>query len=294
VTEVVVEPQFRPVPETTCQQSLDRWDWAATSTFTVGSWELGLRSSTLQMDEALRTLLRPQLRPELDAPPNYSLFHAPSAARGEMQRLHELFQGCGTRWRTRSAAELVRTLLLELEGDRLTEQDDVLAVSAVVLVVDGAAVLIPTSFRQPFVDAGRRLAAGGALLWPAAMVGLDPVTGEVVLPAPSLEVEPDGWRLLEALDDAPERELPEPGRYPVRSWLAPKWRNSEGAVTRAQALLGAFYAVANRDLMGPARTLSGLAGVVSSSEVRPLLLEGDVAEAVLAATGAGGDGLADT
>lgn len=283
MTEVVVEPAYRPLPETTCQQSLDRWGWAATSTFTVGRWELGLRSSTKELDEALRTLLRPHLRADLQAPANYSLFHAPEAAPGQPQRFHELFQGCSARWRTRSAVDLVRTLLLELEGDRLTQQADWLALSAVAFVADGAAVLVPTSFRQVFVDAAPRLAARGVLLWPAGIVGLDPATGEVVLPGTGLDIAPEGWPLLEALQDGPARPLPSPGRYPVRTWLVPQWRREQGPPTRAQALVGAFHSVANRDLVGAAGTLAGLAAAVSSSHVRPVQLDGDVAAVVQAA-----------
>lgn len=279
MTETLGAVRFLPVPATTCQQSLDNWGWAATSTFAVGGWDLGIRSSTAELDAAVRALLGHRLRPDLQAPQNYSLFQAPRAAPEQPQRMHELFQGCSTRWRCRSTAELVKVLLLQLEGDRLMEQDDLLALTAVVGVVDGAAVLVPTTFRQPFLDAIRSLIRRGTLLWPASTVGLDPTTGEVVLPAADLEVDPEGWRLLPE-GDGPEREIPAPGRYPVRIWLELQWRRDPEPLTRARALLSAFEWVRNRELVGPRRTLAGLATVLGSSQVRPLLLEGDVTAAI--------------
>jgi hypothetical protein len=281
VTETTIAGALRPVADTSCQQSLDRWGWAATSGFAVGPWVLGLRSSSLELDAALRMLLRTAQAGDVQAPPNFSLFQAPAVAPGEPRRLHELFEGCGTRWRCRSLRELVEVLLLQLAGDALLDQDELFALSAVVLVEGGSAVLFPTTFRQPFVDALRVLARRGVQVWPATTVGLDPATREVVLPAVSLETDRAGWRAVSALDDGPALGLPAPGRYPIRTWCELQWRRGRPVPSRGQALQHAFPAVGNRQLLSAEVVLAGLADVLRSTEVSALVLEGDVAQAVL-------------
>ncbi|MFN2538033.1 MAG: hypothetical protein ABR549_07760 [Mycobacteriales bacterium] len=279
MTSLLAPPRYRPVPETSCQQSLDNWGWAATSTFSVGELDLGVRSSSGQLDEAVRQLLAPELRADLKAPANYSLFQAPRAEPGDPQRLHELFEGCASRWRARSAAELVTVLLLQLEGQRLRQQSEVIALSAVVLVTAAGAVVVPTGYRQPFLEAAPILRRDGALLWPACTVGLDPSTGEIVLPAPALALDGSAWPAIARLDNGPPRELPVPGRYPLAGWLPLLWRPPERPMTRGQAVLGAYPAIVNLDLIGAERALRALARAVAAP-LRPLLIEGDTRLAI--------------
>ena len=281
MTETALAGDLRPVADTGCQQSLDGWGWAATSGFAVGPWVLGLRSSTAELDAALRQLLRTAYVGDVQAPPNFSLFQAPPTAPGEPRRLHELFEGCGTRWRCRSLRELVEVLLLQLAGDALLDQQELLALSAVVLLEGGSAVLFPTTFRQPFVDAIRVLSRRGVQVWPATIVGLDPTTREVVLPAVGLETDASGWQALSALGDGPALGLPKPGRYPISTWCELQWRRGRPAPSRGQALQHAFPAVGNRQLLEPERVLGGLADVLRATDVAALVLEGDVAQALL-------------
>src|SRR5260221_13471486 len=83
----VAEPRFLE-PFSTCSsciETLDDLDWVASSTFRVGEWALGVRSSSLATDAALRRVLAAHLL-DVEAPPNFSALMADEPGPGGQAR----------------------------------------------------------------------------------------------------------------------------------------------------------------------------------------------------------------
>src|SRR5580704_11051642 len=92
-----------------CLDALDDLGWPAASTFRVGAWALGVRSSNTETDDLLRRVLASHVV-DIDAPANFSALMADDGAR----TFHFLYRASDALVRTRVAGRVVRTLIAHL------------------------------------------------------------------------------------------------------------------------------------------------------------------------------------
>ena len=101
---------FEPASEcNSCLDALDDLRWVAASTFRVGAWALGVRSSNGAIDDLLRRVLAAHVL-DIDAPANFSALMADDRARS----FHFLYRASDALVRTRVAGRVVRTLISHL------------------------------------------------------------------------------------------------------------------------------------------------------------------------------------
>ncbi|HVE63504.1 MAG TPA: hypothetical protein VNB94_06865, partial [Mycobacteriales bacterium] len=209
---------------------MSRSVWAATSTFHVAGWDLGVRSSTPELDELVRRALTAHHQPGLDAPANFSL-EAPreeESVRGA-RPLHLLYENWSPVATARSDAGLVQALLGQLESYALVERTDLPVLNAGVLLTgDGRAIVQPRDHRKDLQDRSRALAKDGLTLHPSPLALLDPASGEIVI-EPTLTVD-------ESVLSSPVT----PGRFPIAAWGLHAPGEFGAALSRAAAALRAF------------------------------------------------------
>ncbi len=233
--------------------------WAASSTFRVGAYAFGVRSSTAEMDAALRAVLAAHVLDGVAAPANYSMLLAERHGRGP-EPLHLLYRGHAPVVRSRSPRRLVEGLVANLGRWGARRRDDVLQVEALALVGPTGAVLAPPRLRADLARLPRRLARAGIVAADGPVVTVDPETAELVVEEP--EVRVDGAALA-AVDAGPGRagdreESVAPGRYRLSGWA---FVGDPGQLTRAGGVVRAAGWLWNFETLGAARALESLGRV---------------------------------
>ncbi|MGH3342810.1 MAG: hypothetical protein ACRDPK_07995 [Carbonactinosporaceae bacterium] len=220
------------------------------------------------MDRLVAHSLAGRLVEGAHAPPNYVL---------RLGHQHVLRSSCQTLVRTRSLHRLLRALHALL-ADHVAEQDTTaVRVDTLVLIRDGAALLLPPTLR-PLLCVEDELSRRGFQILDGCVATLDISNGELVVAPPVMPVE--GATLTRARAVAPEPAGPpptaEPGRYPVRIWVTTAaGRGVEGhapvaAPRRALVVAQANQRVRNRERIGAQAALSTLARAASGA--RPLAM----------------------
>jgi len=202
-----------------------------------------------------------------DVPPTFSITLAEHAPRG-LRPLHVLHRGAPVAVSSRRAIRVLEALPLHLAVHTDLAASGLVALPAVAVAAAGTApgepvVLIPQSPRA--ANRERRGARRGLTIADTPVVLLDPATGEVVVGAPGLTVDPAPLRALGATVPDLGAE-PEPlawGRYPVAAIGAP------GATDRTRALLA--LAPPNEGWPDAPGALAALAALCERVEI----LEGD-------------------
>ena len=243
--------------------------WAATSTFDVDGLYVGVRSSTTSLDDVLRAALAAHLVETVEAPANYSVQLGEPSASGAGTGFHFLYRSSASVVRTRDARRVAHGLFTHLSSHRVDPGPGLLRVHGVTLVAGGTAVLAPAVLRQWLDLIERRLNGQGLRIADTPWALVDPTRAEVVVPAPSLQVN---WSALERLDTLtggrgrPDPPV-EPGRYPLVGWAFWVGADVTGGLSRAQAVMhalqltiGATDAAGGRDDVQ--RALDALASVV--------------------------------
>jgi hypothetical protein len=159
---------------------------AGLTTYRVGKRLIGVRTNDLGAGEWLRAVLRAHVVPEVDAPPNVSLFVGD--ADGKVRKLHRLYRGGGVVLHTRSMGRLVRAALANLDAF-LAPPAGIRRIHARVLVRDGGAVLVNQRFYGQLDGIERRLERVGYQVAETHGAPVDPRTYEVVLAQPRFNVD---------------------------------------------------------------------------------------------------------
>lgn len=269
------EPKLLELASSTCYscvESLDDVDWVATSTFHVGPWAVGVRSTSATTDTALRRILATHLL-DADAPPYFSaLVSDEGPDNGKARSFNFLYRSSDTLVRTRSPGRVVRTLLHYLsdlvpsdpvEPDALTVR-----LRATGLIVEGRAIVAPEDLRTEMAAIETRLNRAGMRVIDAPVLHLEPGTGHVIVPEPAITVDGDALAEYERTHPSP-RELAavQPGRYPIAAWALETSADAVGPVGRAQGVAAAAQLVANADVVGAQRALDVVAGALEATPV---------------------------
>jgi thiol-disulfide isomerase/thioredoxin len=202
--------------------------WTANATYRIGDYHVGIRTDSAAADAVVAGLLAAyRADDDPSVPANYSLVLGGDGDRkGGRSRAKELcllLWGNATVVRSRSARRVLLGLanhLAELvPPPELT--DATVATTALALVRDGEALLVPGGLTGRLEQLQPRLARSGLQIVDVPRPRVDLVAGALVVPSP-LAVDA---AVLDALDDGValgRAELPrvEPGRYPLRAWAS--------------------------------------------------------------------------
>jgi hypothetical protein len=242
-----------------CIDTLDDLDWVTSSTFRVGQWALGVRSSNLEMDEALRRVLGAHLV-DVEAPANFSVLMAD----GQTRTFNFLYRASDSLVRTRVPGRVLRTLISHL-SDFVEPSSPTVRLNATGLIVGGRAIVAPDELRAEMANIETRLNAAGMQVIDAPTLHLEPETGQVIVPEPALTVDAEALADYEREHPPPGRELAPvlPGRYPIMAWALVTGEDRVGPVGRAQGVAAAARQVANADDLGAQQTLNVVVGALA-------------------------------
>jgi hypothetical protein len=160
-----------------------------------------VRTNDPAAGDRLRALLRAYVVPDVDAPPNVSLFVGD--ADRQVRELNRLHRGGGVALHTRSMGRLVRAAVAHLDG-YLPLPEGVRRLHARVLVRDGMAVLVTHMYARMLGGIERRLERVGYQVADTYGAPVDPRTHEVVLAPPRFELDAGSVASLDR-DFPPER-----------------------------------------------------------------------------------------
>jgi hypothetical protein len=250
-----------------CVDSLNDLDWVAASTFHVGPWAVGVRSTSADTDAALRRILRAHLLDD-DAPPYFSAF-VPDAAPtdGGARPFNFLYRSSDSLVRTRAPGRIVRALLHYL-SDLVEPGPATLRLRATGLIVGGRAIVAPEALRTSMTLVEALLNRAGIQVIDAPVVHLEPDSGAVVVPEPLLTVDAaalDAYERSRPAAGNGSRELAPvaPGRYPLAAWALTTAADAIGPIGRAEGVAAAAQQVANADTFGAQPALEVVAGALA-------------------------------
>lgn len=249
-----------------CLAALDDLGWAASSTFRVGEWALGVRSSNVEVDDVLRRVLAAHLV-AVDAPANFSLLMADERAR----TFHFLYRASDALVRTRVAGRVLRTLIAHL-STFADPSSSVIRLDAAAVIVGDRAIVVPESLRAELGSIETRLNLAGMTVVDAPTLHLEPESASVIVPEPALTVDTDALAEYERAQHSPARELApaQPGRYPIAAWALVTGPDRVGPVGRAQGVAAAARQVANAAELGAQPTLEAVADALREVPVAGL------------------------
>ena len=257
---------------------VDRLVWAATTAVRVGSYHLGIRSSSNEVDRWVRETFAEHLVDDPEVPANYSLRIIPQPGEG-IEELHVLYRGCAKVISARSPRRVVQTLLAHLaELDDRQRESDLVRLDAGAVIAEGRAAIIPASLRYKVPALHRRLEPHGLELVDALSVAVDPHSGALVLPPCRLVA--DGTHAVAPWSDADDLEDDRvgavAGRYHVVAWAF----MLDPPPSRAAALAAVVAKVNDRHryegaawVRGLARSMQHVVGIDAGPQVGRQLAE---------------------
>ncbi|HEX4490197.1 MAG TPA: hypothetical protein VH914_03240 [Acidimicrobiia bacterium] len=248
-----------------CIESLDDMEWEAASTFLVGEWALGVRSSTAELDADLRRILAAHVI-DLDAPANFSALVSRGDDDEQVHGFHFLYRASDTLVRTRTPRRIVRTLLHHLSDFAEPAATTTLPrLAAVGLVANGRAVIAPERIRAELPNVESRLNDAGVAIVDVPVLHLDPDDACLVVPEPALTIDRDALADFERRHPPAPRELEPvaPGRYPLAAWAFTTEEHAAGPLGVAPAVAAGAQEVVNAAAVGAQAVLDGVAAVFS-------------------------------
>jgi hypothetical protein len=243
-----------------CIDTLDDLDWVASSTFRVGQWALGVRSSSVETDAALQRVLRAHLV-DVDAPANFSLLMADDDTR----TFNFLYRASDALVRTRAPGRLLRTLVSHL-SEFVERSSAVARLSVTGLLVGGRVIVAPDALRDEIANIETRLNVAGIRVIDAPILELERGTGHVIVPEPALSLDTDALADYERDHPSSGRELAPvlAGRYPIAAWALTTSENRLGPIGAAQGVAAAAQQVVNADRLGAQQALDVVADALTT------------------------------
>jgi hypothetical protein len=237
----------------------------ALRSFRIGSLHIGVRTNTVELDEAVSATLRDQLVEDADVPPNYSILReSPHGDHGRAR--FRIFIGCKHATTTRTLARAVAILCGYLEdhlpGPRLRRgRAELLGLA---LIHREESLLAPWQLRYgaPLMEA--RLEGHGIRILEHRSIIVDVESKEIVVEPRRLPPAfPGGDAHLQNDPGGRVRE----GRYPLRAWLVWQGWRWEHVTPGIAAAYGMTIAHLDKD---PGKTLHALSRLVDGLPVRAI------------------------
>lgn len=261
---------YYPLYATPCLDKLSALDWAATSTFHLGRWAIGVRSSSAALDEALRAALADHVIDTVgDVPPNVSIRLPDDPGTGPARSLNLLHWTHADVVRSRGPHRVLEGLLHILFFRGQEPPTDALHVTALALEKDGRALIVPGQLRYELPTLAHRLRRLGIRVVDTPQVRIDLATGELVVPRLEDHISLDRAPLAPWLDQPVVDPPVPPGRYPVAAWALGRANDDElpGPLSRANGVLRAFSIITNQEGLGGHATLAGLGRAFAQARV---------------------------
>ncbi len=218
-------------------------EWAGTAAYRIGDVHVGIRYNEPETAAVLDRLLAGARVQDRRTPDNYSVALHPTMGAGS-RRLNLLVQDGNQLVRSRSAARVLAALLNHLDAQLTPPDEHLLALDASAGVVEGRALLLPSGLVHWAKQIQTKLARRGIVLVDAPYVSIDPESGELVVPTPSMPHDP---KVLDELDDdarlAPELPHIGPGRYPIAAWYLSRGPDAIGPMSPVEAVASAYRLV---------------------------------------------------
>ncbi len=201
--------------------------WAATDAYQIGDYRIGIRTDSDRTRELVGEFLASVRMPEGSrAPGDYAIVLGDGGT--TKTGLNLVLQGNSTVVRSRSPRRAMLGLAAYLASHESTIRPGRVRVSAMAVVTNGEAVILPEEVNDWLDELQPRLARDGSAPVDRPFVTVDLETREVVVDDPGVAIALD----LSVLDEVPEppprrseRPMVEPGRYPLRRWLI--WQSNE-------------------------------------------------------------------
>ena len=245
--------------------------WASTVALDIGDYQVGVRADSIRTEQLLARGFSAYLVQEgTPAAANFSVVLG-GADSGDTKALSLLLAADTTVLRTRSPRRVMRALQARLSGLLDRPGDGLVRTVTVAALAGDRAFLLPQAAVRWMEYLQPRLARLGVRLSDAPGALVDPATGELVIPEPSIEVAYD---VLEELGEVPSSrsELPpmEPGRYQLAAWGFESGQSAENErSSRAGAIAALLPAVeGSPDRLGT--VIEQLERIVQQLRVIPL------------------------
>jgi hypothetical protein len=239
--------------------------WEGIRAYAFGEHHVGVKYDDADTAAVLDRLFPGARVDDARAPDNYAvaLGGTPTTkGAGASRSLKLLVQGSRQLVRSRSSARVLAGLLQYLSADLGSgdeREDSLLRVYATPAVADGRAVLLPAGLVDHVKQLQPRFAKVGVSMVDTPGALIDPVTAELVVPAPTI---PFDAAVLDELDAdvklGPELPWARPGRYPLHSWLVVRGPDSVGPMSPGVALTSALGLVFGNDTMDRTVEVVGL------------------------------------
>jgi hypothetical protein len=185
-------------------------------TVRAGRHLLGLRLSTPELVAAARAVLGAAVVPGIDdPPPNVSVVETSAGVGKPVYFCYRSGRFVTRAASPRRAMRAAATLLSSYDDSAAT---DSCQIDARVAIRNGEAALLTPESQVVATQLGPRLRAAGWELADTAIADLDPDSGEVVIAAPTVALDPAALAALAS--QASDGEPPAPGRYPVKVWVS--------------------------------------------------------------------------
>lgn len=244
---------------------LDRLVWAASSTYHVGPLHLGVRTDSEWLDGALREALSDYYVPDVEADANFSIALPANNDGSPATGLNMLYESHTNLVRSRYPDRVVRALAHNLAKYIPVDSAGLLRVSALALVRDGQAILVPRNI-VTWLDmlAPRLNRAGWQFVdYPWSTIDLD--SAELVVGAPTIEMDSAIFDELSGRVSKSEPLAVEPGRFPLVGWGV--YSAEEQAMSRAAGAAAAAPSILNPNEFGVHDAIEGLVALTERTPV---------------------------
>jgi hypothetical protein len=198
---------------------------AASTGLRFGGWDITVRSSTVEADRLIQRVFAAYLadcdHDHADEHDVVDYFVRIGVAEQSERagRIHMLYESSVPAARSRRPSRIVHALAAHIASVPTTPRG-LLCTSALALVSDDAAILVPRGLVRAVNALQPRIERHGLRFLDRPKVLVDPVTREVVVPPVPLVLDEDAVDEFDTVFSASTRE-PAPvaiGRYPLRAW----------------------------------------------------------------------------
>ena len=220
--------------------------WTSSQTFRFGRLQVGLRANSDRSADLIARMLRQhRVESEIDVPASFSLILTDDQAERSTgnRDLNLLLFGNTAVVRSRSPRRVLTGLVSYLSAAADEPSPELLVIQAIPAIVGRRALLLPDVVMTWLDKVQSRLVRAGVQLVDAPRAVVDPASAELVIAAPSFEVD------ASVLDELPEparasaqADPVSPGRYPIARWIL--WDSQDGLGTsRARTVAAAAAAL---------------------------------------------------
>jgi len=235
--------------------------------YRFGDCLIGVRSSSMSLDEVLRAALAQRVVPDLVAPhANYSIRIEHPESRAVGDPVHVLYSSGCLVARSRNPFEVLAALIRELAVNELRGDERAMVGCAVLQRRDGHALLLSAVARRQAVQQTRRLHSAGLSVVHTPAVILDPRTLEAVVPSPPFAVNDEALQRVDGGDRSQLEAAMSEQRHPIAAWVFMSLPGRLEPARKAMALTKAASALRNEP--NPrASTIRTLADVLRHTDV---------------------------